>query len=72
MCIIGGCSDAEDGPPASTVRVSNTWHMSSFISLVVYAGITILLVMAAAIVVVAIIGVVVAVWPELIAGFLQS
>lgn len=46
--------------------------MSSFISLVVYAGITILLVMAAAIVVVAIIGVVVAVWPELIAGFLQS
>lgn len=46
--------------------------MSSFFSLVLYAGIAILAVMAAIIVVVAVIGIVVAFSPTLIPGFLQS
>lgn len=46
--------------------------MSSFFSLVLYAGIAILAIMAALIVVVAVIGIVVAFSPTLIPGFLQS
>jgi len=46
--------------------------MSSFFSLVLYAGIAILALMAVLVVIVAVIGVVVAVSPEPIAGFLQS
>ena len=46
--------------------------MSSFLSLVLYAGIAVLTVMAALIVVVAVIGIVVSFSPTLIPGFLQS
>lgn len=46
--------------------------MSSFFSLVLYAGIAILTLMAAVVVIVAVIGIVVAVSPTLIPGFLQS
>lgn len=46
--------------------------MSSFFSLVLYAGISILVLMAALVVVVAVIGIVVSFSPTLIPGLLQS
>jgi hypothetical protein len=58
--------------PERTARISDTWAMSSFLSLVRSAGIAILILMAVLVAITAIIGIVVSFSPTLIPGFLQS
>ncbi len=55
-----------------TARISDTWAMSSFLSLVRFAGIAILILMAVLVAITAIIGIVVSFSPALIPGFLQN
>jgi hypothetical protein len=58
--------------PERPACISDTWAMSSFLSLVRFAGIAILILMAVLVAITAIIGIVVSFSPTLIPGFLQS